>query len=44
MHLLGHLNLVGGHDRWAAAVAAAGPGGGQPGAGAFADEVAFELG
>jgi hypothetical protein len=27
-----------------AAVAAAGPGGGQPGAGAFADQVAFELG
>jgi hypothetical protein len=25
-------------------VAAAGPGGGQPGGGAFADEVAFELG
>ena len=30
--------------RWSAAVAAPGPGGGQPGAGAFADEVAFELG
>jgi hypothetical protein len=35
---------VGGHDRGSAALAAAGPGGGQPGAGAFADEVAFELG
>jgi hypothetical protein len=31
-------------NRWSAAVATAGPGGGQPGAGAFADEVAFELG
>ena len=42
-HLLGYLELVGGHGRWAA-VAAAGPGGGQPGAGAFADQVAVELG
>ena len=32
MHLLGHLNLVGGRDRGSSAVAAAGPGGGQPGA------------
>jgi hypothetical protein len=35
---------VGSHDRRSAALAAAGPGGGQPGAGAFADEIAFELG
>ena len=30
--------------RWPTAVAAAGPGRGQPSGGAFADEVAFELG
>jgi hypothetical protein len=41
---LGHLELVSGHHRRAAAVAAAGPSGGQPGGGAFADQVAFELG
>jgi hypothetical protein len=35
---------MGGHDEGATAVAAAGPGGSQPGGGAFADEVAFELG
>jgi hypothetical protein len=35
---------VGGHDRRPAAVAAAGAGRGQPSIGAFADEVAFELG
>src|SRR5215203_4293958 len=40
----GQANLLGGHHRGAAAVAAAGPGGGQPRGGAFADEVAFELG
>jgi len=44
IHLLGHLKLVTRQHGWAAAVAAAGPGGGQPGGGAFADEVAFELG
>ena len=44
VHLLGNLELVGGHDRGAAAVAAAGPGRGQPSGRAFADEVAFELG
>jgi hypothetical protein len=44
IHLLRHLRLVGGHDRGPAAVAAPSPGGGQPSAGAFADEVAFELG
>jgi hypothetical protein len=43
-HLLGHLELVDGHDRGSAAAAAADPGGGQPGAGALADQVAFELG
>ena len=35
---------MGGHARGTAAVAAAGPGGSQPGGRAFADEVAFELG
>jgi len=35
---------VGGHDRGSAALAAAGPGGGQPGIGPFADEITFELG
>jgi hypothetical protein len=44
VHLLGHLELVAGQDRGSAAVAAPGPGGGQPSGGAFADEVAFELG
>jgi hypothetical protein len=44
MHLLGHLQLVGGHHRRPATVAPAGPGRGQPGASAFADKVAFELG
>ena len=44
IHLLGHLELVDGHDRGSAAVAAAGPGGGQAGGGAFAEQVAFELG
>jgi hypothetical protein len=33
-----------GQHRRSAALAATSPGGGQPGAGAFADEVAFELG
>ena len=43
---LSDLELAGGHDRGSAAVAAPGPGPGrgQPGGGAFADEVAFELG
>jgi hypothetical protein len=44
VHLLGHLDLVGGHDRRSTTVAAAGPGRSQPGAGPFADKVAFELG
>jgi hypothetical protein len=44
MHLSSHLELVGGHDRGSAALAAAGPGGSQPRSSAFADEVAFELG
>ena len=44
VHLPGHLGLVGGHDGGSAAVATAGSGGGEPGARAFADEVAFELG
>jgi hypothetical protein len=44
IHLVGHLELVSGQHRWSAAVAATGSGRGQPGAGAFADEVAFELG
>jgi hypothetical protein len=44
VHLLGHLELEGGHDRGSAAVAATGPSSGQPGAGPLADEVAFELG
>jgi hypothetical protein len=35
---------VGGQHRWATTPAATGPGGGQPSAGALADEVAFELG
>jgi hypothetical protein len=43
IHLLGHLELVGGHDRGAATVPAAGPGGGQSCGGAFADEIAFEF-
>jgi hypothetical protein len=41
---LGHLELVPAEHRRPAAVAAAGPGGGQPSVGPFADEVAFELG
>jgi hypothetical protein len=44
IHLLSHLELVGGHHWRSAAVAAAGPGGLQSRGGAFADEVAFELG
>jgi hypothetical protein len=46
VHVLSDLELAGGHDRGSAAVAAPGPGPGrgQPGGGAFADEVAFELG
>ena len=44
IQLLGHPTLVGGHHRGPAAVAAPGPSRGQPGAGVFADEVAFELG
>jgi hypothetical protein len=44
MHHLGHLELVGGQHRGPATLAPAGPGRGQPGAGPFADEVAFELG
>src|SRR5918995_4201138 len=44
VHLLGHLQLVAGHDRGSAAVAATGPSRGQPSRRAFADEVAFELG
>jgi len=44
MHLLGHLELVAGQHRRPAAAAATGPGSGQPSAGAFADQVAFELG
>ena len=35
---------VGGHDRGSATLTAEGPGRGQPGAGPFADVVAFELG
>jgi len=38
------LELVPGQHRRAAAVATPSSGGSQPGAGAFADEVAFELG
>jgi hypothetical protein len=41
---LGHLELVPGEHRWSAAGAAAGLSSGQAGGGAFADEVAFELG
>jgi hypothetical protein len=44
IHLLGHLELVAGQRRRSAAVAAAGPGRGQPRGRAFADEVAFEFG
>ena len=44
MHLSSHLELVGGHDRGSAALAAAGPGRGQPSGGALADEITFELG
>jgi hypothetical protein len=44
IHLLRHLDLMGGHDRGPATVAAPGPNGSQPGGGAFADEVAFECG
>jgi hypothetical protein len=44
VHLLSHLGLVGGHHRRSATMAPAGSGCGQPGGGAFADEVAFELG
>jgi glycine/D-amino acid oxidase-like deaminating enzyme len=39
-----HSDLVDGHHRRPAAVAAPGPGGGQPSGCAFADEVAFEVG
>jgi hypothetical protein len=44
VHFPGHLELVSAQHGWSAAVAAAGSGGGQPGVGPFADEVAFELG
>jgi hypothetical protein len=44
MHLPCHLELVAGQHRRPAAAAAAGAGRGQPGAGALADQVAFELG
>jgi hypothetical protein len=44
MHVLGHLELVGGQHGGPAATAATGPGGGQPGGRALSDEVAFELG
>src|SRR4029453_12191508 len=44
VHLLGQLEPVAGHPRWRAAAAAPGPGRGQPGGGAFADQVAFEFG
>jgi hypothetical protein len=44
VYVLNDLELAGGHDRGSAAVAAPGPGRGQPGGGAFADEVAFEFG
>jgi hypothetical protein len=44
VHLLGHLEFVGGHDQGAATAAAPGPGRRQPGGRAFAAEVAFELG
>jgi hypothetical protein len=44
VHLPGYLEPVTGQHRRPAAAAAASPSGGQPGAGAFADQVAFELG
>jgi hypothetical protein len=44
IHLLGHLQLVPAQHRRPTTVAAASPRGGQPGAGTFADQVAFELG
>ena len=40
----GHLELVTPQHRRPAAAAATGPGRGQPGGGAFADEISFELG
>jgi hypothetical protein len=44
VQLLGHLELVAAQHRRPAATATPGPSRGQPGAGAFADEIAFELG
>jgi hypothetical protein len=44
VHLLGHLQLMGGQHRGTAAVAAAGTGGSQPRRRALADQVTFKLG
>jgi hypothetical protein len=44
VQLPGDRELVGGHDPGPATGAAAGAGGGEPGGGAFADQIAFELG